>query len=465
MHNVWLIARREYVERIRTRGFLITTVMIPLVMGGLIYGSAFLGSRADSGVHIAVVSSDIQLALDLQTALQQQPRTRQSQPRSSRQSRIEVDAMGAAPQNAQATREILNKELDSGDLDGYLWITPAAAPSDRPTFVFTPRTSDQDSLRSMLAATLGPVLMREQLAHRGIVASDADTMLRPIDIRSAPAPHRANSESAQVSVTLLFFLMYMVIMLYGMNVARSIIEEKTSRIFEVMLATIRPQEMMAGKILGVGSVGLTQVVIWIAVALLASSSSIAVSPGGMSLHLDLTGVQIVYFFIFFILGYKYSKSMGATVLNRDGKETTPIMGSYGIGIERILTAAIEQSAAKFAAQSANDPKTPENYALPPSIAPFQVVVTITNVREAELLAAGEKIASELSDAGIDVLLDDRDERAGVKFKDAELIGVPFRIAVGKKLAEGKVELLNRLTNHTDDIPTTQVVQQVQAALA
>ena len=162
----------------------------------------------------------------------------------------------------------------------------------------------------------------------------------------------------------------------------------------------------------------------------------------------------------FKLGYRYSKSMGATVLNRDGKETMPIMGSYGIGIERILTAAIEQSAAKFAAQNATDA-----YALPPSIAPFQVVVTITNVREAALLEAGEKIAADLSAAGIDVLLDDRDERAGVKFKDAELIGVPFRIAVGKKLAEGKVELLNRLTNRTDDIPTGEAVQQMQAALA
>jgi prolyl-tRNA synthetase len=167
----------------------------------------------------------------------------------------------------------------------------------------------------------------------------------------------------------------------------------------------------------------------------------------------------------FKLGYRYSKSMGATVLNRDGKETTPIMGSYGIGIERILTAAIEQSAAQFAAQQANDPKATDSYALPPSIAPFQVVVTITNVREAELLAAGEKIAAELSAAGIDVLLDDRDERAGVKFKDAELIGVPFRIAVGKKLAEGKVELLNRLSNRTDDIPTGDAVQHMQSALA
>jgi len=183
----------------------------------------------------------------------------------------------------------------------------------------------------------------------------------------------------------------------------------------------------------------------------------------------------------FKLGYKYSKSMGATVLNKDGKETTPIMGSYGIGIERILTAAIESSAAKFAEQSATNSggpsfassakggvsavteplaKASESYALPPSIAPFQIIVTITNVREPDLLAAGEKIALELEAAGFDVLLDDRDERAGVKFKDADLIGVPYRIAVGKKLAEGKVELLNRLTNQTHDIPVTEAVQHL-----
>jgi prolyl-tRNA synthetase len=161
----------------------------------------------------------------------------------------------------------------------------------------------------------------------------------------------------------------------------------------------------------------------------------------------------------FKLGYKYSKSMGASVLNRDGKETTPIMGSYGIGVERILTAAIEQSAAQFAARNQAD-----SYALPLSIAPFQVVVTITNVKEPELLAAGEDIAQQLTAAGFDVLLDDRDERAGVKFKDAELIGVPFRIAIGKKLAEGKVELLNRITNHTDDILTTDTVERMTAAL-
>jgi prolyl-tRNA synthetase len=161
----------------------------------------------------------------------------------------------------------------------------------------------------------------------------------------------------------------------------------------------------------------------------------------------------------FKLGYKYSKSMGASVLNRDGKETTPIMGSYGIGVERILTAAIEQSAGRFAANGHADV-----YALPPAIAPFQVVVTVTNVRETALAEAGETIARELDAAGFDVLLDDRDERAGVKFKDAELIGVPFRIAIGKKLAEGKVELLNRLTGEVQDVLLSDAVQRLTAEL-
>jgi prolyl-tRNA synthetase len=161
----------------------------------------------------------------------------------------------------------------------------------------------------------------------------------------------------------------------------------------------------------------------------------------------------------FKLGYKYSDSMGARVLNADGKEVTPIMGSYGIGIERILTAAIESSAAKFAESGT------EQYALPAAIAPYEVVVTITNVREAELLAAGETIAAELEAAGVDVLLDDRDERAGVKFKDAELIGVPFRINIGKKLVEGLVELVDRLNGSTTDVAVDAVVQHLQSLLA
>jgi prolyl-tRNA synthetase len=140
----------------------------------------------------------------------------------------------------------------------------------------------------------------------------------------------------------------------------------------------------------------------------------------------------------FKLGYKYAKSMGATVLDKDGKEVTPIMGSYGIGIERILTASIEQN---------NDK---DGFWLPREIAPFDVVVVATNVKDEAIARASEEIAAKLEQAGWSVLLDDRDERPGVKFKDADLVGIPYRINVGKKVTEGQAEVVFRSTRQTQD---------------
>ncbi len=310
MLRVWLIARREYLERIRTRGFIITTVMIPVIFAGLIFGSIFLGSKVDPDKHIAVVSSDTQLVLDLQDELQQETDNGLTQPSlEARKPRILVDAMAVAPD----TRSILDQQIDSGDLDGYLWITPAATPGQRPRFTFTAKSGPEGSITDKLTRALTTVLLREQLSHRGIVASDADTLLQPVQIVAAPPPAHQDHESAEISVGLLFFLMYLVIMLYGMNVARSIIDEKSSRIFEVMLATIRPEAMMAGKILGVGSVGLTQVGIWLGVVALFSSSSMAVNVDGNAIHLALTGAQIVFFFVYFILGYLFYSSIAAAL--------------------------------------------------------------------------------------------------------------------------------------------------------
>jgi prolyl-tRNA synthetase len=154
----------------------------------------------------------------------------------------------------------------------------------------------------------------------------------------------------------------------------------------------------------------------------------------------------------FKLGDRYTKQMGARVLDPNGKEVTPIMGCYGIGIERILTAAIEQS---------NDKN---GFWLPPSIAPFTVVVTVTNVSDAALRDAGEKLATELDAAGLDVLLDDRDERAGVKFKDADLVGIPYRINVGKKAADGVVELVTRSTSTSVDVALGEVANSLRTII-
>jgi prolyl-tRNA synthetase len=169
---------------------------------------------------------------------------------------------------------------------------------------------------------------------------------------------------------------------------------------------------------------------------------------GNPLRID-TAVEIGHIFK---LGYRYSESMGAHVLDKNGKEVMPIMGCYGIGIERILTAAIEQS---------ND----ENgFWLPPSIAPFEIVVTPVNVKDEGVLRAATDIGSRLESAGFDVILDDRDERPGVKFKDADLVGIPFRITVGKKVTEGTVEVVPRSTREVRDVSIASIVDYFQDAL-
>jgi prolyl-tRNA synthetase len=161
---------------------------------------------------------------------------------------------------------------------------------------------------------------------------------------------------------------------------------------------------------------------------------------GAPLRID-TAVEVGHIFK---LGYKYSESMGARVLDRNGKEVTPIMGCYGIGIERILTAAVEQN---------ND----ENgFWLSPSIAPFEVVVSPTNVKDDTLLRAAVDIATRLEAEGFDVLLDDRDERPGVKFKDADLVGIPYRVTVGKKVTEGTVEVVQRSTREMQDASIAEI---------
>ncbi len=168
----------------------------------------------------------------------------------------------------------------------------------------------------------------------------------------------------------------------------------------------------------------------------------------LSLRID-TAVEIGHIFK---LGYRYSESMGARVLDKNGKEVMPIMGCYGIGIERILTAAVEQS---------ND----ENgFWLPASIAPFEVVVSPVNVKDEAVRAAAEDIAKQLEAAGFDVILDDRNERPGVKFKDADLVGIPFRITVGNKVTEGTVELVLRSTREVRDVRITAVVESLRELL-
>ncbi len=146
----------------------------------------------------------------------------------------------------------------------------------------------------------------------------------------------------------------------------------------------------------------------------------------------------------FQLGTKYSQAMGATYTNEQGEEKPLFMGCFGVGVSRLAQAAVEQSYDK------------DGIIWPVAIAPYHAIVTIPNIKDAQQIEIAQKLYTELNQAGIETLLDDRDERAGVKFKDADLIGIPYRIVTGRAIANGKVEVVERATRKSQEIVIDEV---------
>ncbi len=151
----------------------------------------------------------------------------------------------------------------------------------------------------------------------------------------------------------------------------------------------------------------------------------------------------------FQLGDKYSKAMGATYTNEQGEEVPLVMGCYGIGVSRLAQSAVEQSYDK------------DGIIWPVAIAPYHVIIAVPNVGDAQQMEVAEKLYTQLNQAGIETLLDDRNERAGVKFKDADLIGIPYRIVTGRSLQSGKVEVVERATRKSQEIPIDEVVSTIK----
>ena len=151
----------------------------------------------------------------------------------------------------------------------------------------------------------------------------------------------------------------------------------------------------------------------------------------------------------FQLGTKYSQAMGATYTNEQGEENPLFMGCYGVGVSRLAQSAVEQSYDK------------DGIIWPVAIAPYHAIITIPNIKDAQQLEIAEKLYTQLNQAGVETLLDDRDERAGVKFKDADLIGIPYRIVTGRAINNGKVEVVKRATRETQEIAIEEVVTTLQ----
>jgi ABC-2 type transport system permease protein len=292
MRNTWLIMRREYLERVRAKSFLISTVLIPAFIYGVAILPTQLAMRKGGGSrHIALVTSNARVAEAIASKLRA--------PKS--ETKYELELKTAADPKE---RENLNALVAAGSLDGYLWLTDDALAKGKVEYVASSATDFVEI--SELHSAINTGVVRARLADRGISAEDSERMLKPVEMETVEikggeekkGPGEAKFFAGfGVAMTLYFMLIF-----HGMAVMRSVLEEKTSRVMEVMLSTVDPKELMAGKILGVGAVGLTQVAIWMVLGTLANSPVIAASKQMRELIASSSGL-LVWMPVYFILGY------------------------------------------------------------------------------------------------------------------------------------------------------------------
>jgi len=301
MRNTWLIIRREYLERVRTRAFIVSTILLPAFMFGVTILPSMLASRkSKSARHIVVAASDQSVADAIAKQLSSKDNDGNYQP----ETRIAT----------QATQQELSQALSSGAIDGYLWVTDDAIASGQVTFTAS-NTSDFVESGELRAAVNSGV-RRARLQARGISPADADEILKSVMVESVRMEGGKQKSAGGIGSFFaafgLAFTLYMMLIMYGMATMRSVLEEKTSRVMEVMLSSVTSKELMAGKILGVGAVGLTQIAVWV-VFLIGISGSTLVSSPELRENLSIPLGILIFLPVFFVLGYMLYSSLYAAL--------------------------------------------------------------------------------------------------------------------------------------------------------
>ena len=303
MHNILLIAKREYLEQIRGRAFRLTTVLLPALFA-LVIGIGYLSNIGlGSNKHIVIASDDLALANNIR-----------SQMLSEKKDKATVDVIAPA---SEEDRSALLKKVQHKTIDGYLSIsTPGQSKEGLPTAKYISRSAGDFMTTSRLKDDLNHAIVNEHLTLTGMRQVDADAIDKGVSIatyqvKKDGALVKSNAVSSFYKGYVMAFLLSMTTVIYGLNVARSIIQEKTSRIFEVMLAISKPSDLLAGKLIGVGAVGLTQILIWVvaAAAIVASPLAAAAMTGDLAIH--FSWVEGVLFPVYFVLGYFLYSSLFA----------------------------------------------------------------------------------------------------------------------------------------------------------
>jgi ABC-2 type transport system permease protein len=300
MHNVLLIARREYREQIRSKAFRMSTIGLPaafaLILGVIYFSNLGLGANR----HLVIAAPNAALANDIRARLL-----------SGKDSKAIIDVEApATPED----RVALVERSRTKAIDGFLWIeTPNG---ELPTATYISRSSGDFMTSSRLKDALSNGLVTEHLTNSGMKQADADALVKGVSIntfqvRTDGQLIKSNAMTSFYKGYAMALLLTMTTIIYGLNVARSIIQEKTSRVFEVMLSIVKPGDMLAGKLIGAGTVGLTQIAIWLigGGAILVTPFAAAALSGDLAIH--FSWVECVLFPVYFVLGYLLYSSLFA----------------------------------------------------------------------------------------------------------------------------------------------------------
>ena len=300
MRSIWLVAKREYFEQVRGRAFKMTTFGVPAIFAAIL-GIAYLSNLGlGAGRHLAVASNDPVLADEIKSQLL-----------GDKNAKAKVDVVAPASSGDQDT---LVREVRDKKIDGFLWVeTPAG---EKPTATYTSQSSGDFITGGRLHEAVNHAILDARLTAGGLAHKDADKLvdgvhLETYQVKKDGGVVKSNAAASFWKGYVMAILLSMTTMIYGMNVARSIIQEKTSRIFEVMLAITRPSDMLAGKLVGVGAVGLTQIGIWLVAGALLVGTPLAASflTGDLAVHIST--LEAVLFPVYFLLGYLLYSSLFA----------------------------------------------------------------------------------------------------------------------------------------------------------
>jgi ABC-2 type transport system permease protein len=300
MRNIWLVARREYLEQVRGRAFKMTTFGVPAIFAVLI-GVGYLSNLGlGSGRHLAVASNDPVLANQIKSQLMGDKDTK---------TRVDIVAPASA-----ADHDTLVSEVRAKTIDGFLWVETSSGQA--PTADYTSSSSGDFITGGRLHDAVNHAILDARLTSGGTPQNEADKLvdgvhLQTFQVKKDGSVVKSNAAASFWKGYVMAILLSMTTMIYGMNVARSIIQEKTSRIFEVMLAITRPAEMLGGKLIGVGAVGLTQVGIWLVAGAILLGTPIAANVLSGEYAVHVSALEAVLFPVYFLLGYLLYSSLFA----------------------------------------------------------------------------------------------------------------------------------------------------------